>query len=172
MRGHGNVKVYSDIKAKIEVKHVEQEKLSCMFCHRKACETGKPEEYPGFCLTTNAPGKLLAETLEIYRTSGIDRDIAIAAAEIEGEFYGRACRAEEIIRFAKKIGARKIGIASCVGLLSEAQTFCKILEVNGLQYFGAACKMGAVDKTEIGLCEEQKIHEGEYEPICNPILMI
>lgn len=149
---------------------MEQEKLSCMFCHRKACETGKPEEYPGFCLTTNAPGKLLAETLEIYRTSGIDRDIAIAAAEIEGEFYGRACRAEEIIRFAKKIGARKIGIASCVGLLSEAQTFCKILEVNGLQYFGAACKMGAVDKTEIGLCEEQKIHEGEYEPICNPIL--
>lgn len=149
---------------------MEQEKLSCMFCHRKACETGKPEEYPGFCLTTNAPGKLLAETLEIYRTSGIDRDIAIAAAEIEGEFYGRACRAEEIIRFAKKIGAKKIGIASCVGLLSEAQTFCKILEVNGLQYFGAACKMGAVDKTEIGLCEEQKIHEGEYEPICNPIL--
>ena len=47
---------------------MEQEKLSCMFCHRKACETGKPEEYPGFCLTTNAPGKLLAETLEIYRT--------------------------------------------------------------------------------------------------------
>ena len=149
---------------------MEQEKLSCMFCHRKACETGKPEEYPGLCLTTTAPGTLLAETLEIYRTSGIDRDIAIAAAEIEGEFYGRACRAEEIIRFAKKIGAKKIGIASCVGLLSEAQTFCKILEVNGLQYFGAACKMGAVDKTEIGLCEEQKIHEGEYEPICNPIL--
>ena len=28
MRGHGNVKVYSDIKAKIEVKHVEQEKLN------------------------------------------------------------------------------------------------------------------------------------------------
>ena len=28
MRGHGNVKVYSDIKAKIEVKHVEQEKMN------------------------------------------------------------------------------------------------------------------------------------------------
>ena len=28
MRGSGNVKVYSDIKAKIEVKHVEQEKLN------------------------------------------------------------------------------------------------------------------------------------------------
>lgn len=28
MQGSGNVKVYSDIKAKIEVKHVEQEKLS------------------------------------------------------------------------------------------------------------------------------------------------
>ena len=149
---------------------MEQEKLSCMFCRRKACETGKPEEYPGFCLTTNAPEGLLAETLEIYRTPGIDRDIAIASAEIEGEFYGRACRAEEIIRFAKKIGAKKIGIASCVGLLSEAQTFCRMLEVNGLQYFGAACKMGAVDKTQIGLCEDQKIHEGEYEAICNPIL--
>lgn len=149
---------------------MEQEKLSCMFCHRKACESGKPEEYPGFCLTTNAPEGLLEETLEIYRNPGRDRDIAIASAEIEGEFYGRACRAEEIIRFAKKIGAKKIGIASCIGLLSEAQIFCRMLEVNGLQYFGAACKMGAVDKTQIGLCENQKIHEGEYEAICNPIL--
>ncbi len=149
---------------------MKQEKLSCMFCHKKACEAGKPEEYPEFCLTAELPENMLEEALEVYRTPGKDRDMAIAAAEIEGEFYGRACRAEEIVRFAKKIGAKKIGIASCIGLLREAQIFCKILEVNDLQYFGAACKMGTTDKTEIGLPQEKKIHPGEFEGICNPVL--
>ncbi len=68
---------------------------------------GKAGRISGILSYDECAGEAAGGNLEIYRTSGIDRDIAIAAAEIEGEFYGRACRAEEIIRFAKKIGAKK-----------------------------------------------------------------
>ena len=33
-----------------------------------------------------------------------------------------------------------------------------------------ACKVGNHDKTEIGIAEEDKIHPGNYEPYCNPIM--
>ncbi len=149
---------------------MKQETLTCMFCGKKACETGKTEDYPDFCLTTSLSAEMLAETLARYNEPGIDRTLAVASAEVEAEHYGRACRAEEIVRFAKKIGAKKIGIASCIGLLKEAQTFCKMLDINGLQFYGAACKVGATDKSKIALAPHQKVCPGHYEPLCNPIL--
>jgi uncharacterized metal-binding protein len=32
------------------------------------------------------------------------------------------------------------------------------------------CKVGSVDKTEIGIPDELKVKRGSYEAICNPIL--
>ena len=32
------------------------------------------------------------------------------------------------------------------------------------------CKVGSVDKTEIGIPDELKVKKGSYEAICNPIL--
>jgi uncharacterized metal-binding protein len=40
----------------------------------------------------------------------------------------------------------------------------------GFEVYSVACKCGAVDKTCIGLREEDKIKPGRYEPICNPVL--
>ena len=37
-------------------------------------------------------------------------------------------RVEEIAEFAKRIGAKKIGIATCVGLLNEARIFANFLK--------------------------------------------
>ena len=48
----------------------------------------------------------------------------IAAAEVEYENFCKITRAEEITEFAKKIG-----IATCVGLLHEAGIFAEILSV-------------------------------------------
>ena len=36
--------------------------------------------------------------------------------------------------------------------------------------WSAICKVGAVDKAEIGIAEEHKIRPGNYEAMCNPIL--
>lgn len=40
----------------------------------------------------------------------------VQAADVEYEGYGRLTRVEETIEFAKRMGFKKIGIATCVGL--------------------------------------------------------
>mgnify|MGYP002608045245 CR=1 FL=1 len=48
------------------------------------------------------------------------------------------------------MGFKKVGIASCVGLMREASIFARILKAKGIEYFTVGCKVGAQDKTEIG----------------------
>lgn len=109
---------------------------------------------------------LLEEALACYEDPE-NHKLAIAAAEVEYEGYLKLTRVEEIIQFAGKIGAKKIGIATCVGLIRESRTLAKILRAHGLEVIGVACKTGAVDKSRIGIpeeCQEIGCH------MCNPIL--
>lgn len=89
---------------------------------------------------------------------------------MEGLFYGKLTRVEEIIEFANRIGAKKIGIATCAGLIEEAKIFADILTAKGFDYYSVICKVGSVDKAEIGILEEHKIKPGSHEAMCNPIL--
>ena len=85
---------------------------------------------------------------------------ARTSACIEGEFYGRLTRVEETIEFIKRMGFKKVGIASCVGLMRETSVFTRILKAEGIDYFTVGCKVGAVDKTEIGVPNEKKLNHG------------
>ena len=147
----------------------EEKELSCAECGTLNCHKHE-SRYPKFCLTTNIDDVMLEESLECYQEEGIDRKIAMAAADIEGQYYGQLTRVEEILAFARRIGAKKIGIASCVGLAAESKIFAEILKVNGFDVFMAICKVGSRDKVEIGLKEEQKIRPNTFEPMCNPVL--
>ena len=96
--------------------------------------------------------------------------IARTSACIEG-FYGRLTRVEETIEFIKRMGYKKIGIASCVGLMRETSIFARILKAKGIEYFTVGCKVGAQDKTEIGVPNEKKLNGGcGHESMCNPIM--
>ena len=44
--------------------------------------------------------------------------IALTAAKVEAEGYGRLCRMEEIVLFAKRAGYHKIGLVSSIGINS------------------------------------------------------
>jgi uncharacterized metal-binding protein len=130
----------------------------------------RDKTFPGFCLTENtSPGEINATT-QIYRKKGIDSRLARSAAEIEGLYYGRLTRVEETIAFARRIGARRIGIATCIGLIAEARIFSKILEAHGLEPVSVICKVGAVDKSEIGIPNNLKVKPGAHESLCNPVL--
>ena len=148
---------------------MSEEKLSCASCGVHNCFR-KDKMFPEFCLTVNTPKEEIEAVNEIYKESPEDRKLAISAAEIEGTFYGKITRVEEIAEFAKKIGAKKIGIATCVGLLKESQIFAKYLKHKGLEPYAVACKVGGTDKTEIGIPEELKLQPGCHESLCNPIL--
>ena len=98
---------------------------SCVDCAVTACER-KDGKRPDFCLTTSLNPDLLQEALACYEDME-DQKLAIAAAEVEYEGYLKLTRVEEIIAFAGKIGAKKIGIATCVGLIRESVYYLIIL---------------------------------------------
>lgn len=141
--------------------------LSCTDCGVVSCNSGQ-NTYPEFCLTANLDQQELKEALRLYGDP-INRKIAVAAAEVEAAFYCKYTRVQEIIEFAHRIGAKKIGIATCVGLIEESRIFAKILRINGLEPYGIACKVGAVEKkTGLNLAEQYIMKTGER--MCNPIL--
>lgn len=155
-------------------KKTDVENLCCTNCSIYNCRT-KSKQFPTFCLTTKDNDEHpIAEDIEKIKQhlQGDEQDaiIARASAQVEGLFYGKLTRVEEIIEFANRIGAKKIGIATCAGLIEEAKIFAEILTAKGLDYYSVICKVGAVDKTEIGILEEEKIRPGSHESMCNPIL--
>lgn len=144
--------------------------FSCTTCGVFKC-ANQNGEYPGKCLTTRKENEeLLEECLELYNNDPEIHNIAVAAAQVEGQYYGQLTRVEEIIVFAKKINAKKIGIASCMGLIQESKIFEKVLRVNGFDPYGVICKVGAADKTKVGVREEDKIRPNNHESVCNPIM--
>ena len=124
--------------------------------------------YPEFCPTAELTEEEIDEVVALYTNSRINKKVSIASAEIEGEFYGKYTRVEEIIEFARRIGAKKIGIATCVGLIEESRIFAKILRLNGFEVYGISCKVGSVNKTTIGVDEKYTCVTGPV--MCNPIM--
>jgi uncharacterized metal-binding protein len=127
-------------------------------------------EFPGFCLTTGLDGDAALGSANCYINNPEDRRMAVTAAGIEGDYYGLATRAEEIMLFAVGMDYKKIGVATCFGLLGECNIFSRAARAKGIDIYGVACKVGAVDKTAIGIPDERKIRPGSHESMCNPIL--
>ncbi len=140
---------------------------SCADCGVLHCLT-RASQYPEFCPTKALDEEELERVVARYTDDRENNKVAIASAEVEGEFYGKATRVEEIIEFAKRIGAKKIGIATCVGLIEESRVFAKILRLHGFEVYGIGCKVGSVNKTEIGVEEKYTCVTGAV--MCNPIL--
>jgi uncharacterized metal-binding protein len=141
---------------------------SCSECSVRNCYR-RDTKYPGFCLSeANQDGA--AETKAIYTGNSIDAKVARLAAELEGEYYGRLTRLEETIIFALKMGAKKLGVASCLGLLDESNIYAKAVRSAGLEVKTVICKVGSIDKCDIGLPDNLKLMPGNREACCNPIL--
>ena len=142
--------------------------LSCSECAVRNCYR-KDKKFPAFCLTEEIPDAV-ERTRKFYASNTVDGKLARAAAEIEGEYYGRLTRLEETIRFAKKLGVKKLGIASCIGLLDEASLYAQIVRTAGIETKTVICKVGSVDKTQLGIPDGLKVCPGCNEACCNPAL--
>lgn len=130
----------------------------------------------------NCPTQTRAETIkeafQRYRDPEL-AEFARIASIVEGSAYTRVAwsptptplttRLEEIIRFAKKMGYRKLGVAFCAGLQNEAEVLIPILENAGFEVASVCCKTGGIPKEEIGIQDCEKIVPGRYESMCNPI---
>jgi uncharacterized metal-binding protein len=76
---------------------------------------------------------------------------------------------QEVMEFARRIGAARLGIATCVGLIREANLLQEILAANGFQVSSVCCKVGSIPQEEIGLADGEKVRSGQFEALCNPV---
>lgn len=139
--------------------------LSCVDCGTQNCKF-RNLTYPDFCPTTNLAERDEEWALERYADEQ-NHKVMVASAEVESEGYGMLTRVEEIMAFAKKLGAVRIGIANCIGLMKEARIFANILRDNGFEPYSVICKVGSRDKSSLGISKEC---ERIGPAMCNPIL--
>lgn len=139
---------------------------SCIDCGSTMCDKLNGE-FPEFCLSTALDQTTIDKVRTLYEEEE-NRKISIVSAEIENDFYQRYTRVEEVVEFAKRMGFKRIGIATCVGLINESRTLAKILRKNGFEVFGAACKTGSFMKKDVGITPEHMTNVGPV--MCNPIM--
>jgi uncharacterized metal-binding protein len=150
--------------------HLSYESPGCAYCPPtvRACRHGESETRgPGFC-----PSKLDEDGIERAWERYADpevRRVAYASALVESAGYCRWTRVEEICAFAGEMGFTRIGIATCISMVDLARTLSGILESHGFEVASAACKNGGVPKERIGVRDEDKIHPGTFEAMCNPL---
>jgi uncharacterized metal-binding protein len=143
--------------------------LCCPLCGVKAC-THEPntKKFPTFCPMPVEPEQLAAVE-RIYLEDENVAKLARESARTESAGYCRNTRVQEIMDFARRIGATRLGIAHCVGLAEEAGMAREIFLANGFEVHAICCKVGSINKETVGLTEEEKVHPGQYEALCNPI---
>lgn len=154
----------------------------CAQCKPRFCHSGikDPEKLPSFCPMLNFK-ETIEKATEVYKQPDVFQTF-LHAAVTEKECYDRKSmreegrivplrpRIREIAEFAKKINANKLGLAFCSGLADEGARTAAILEKHGLQVASVVCSCGAVDKTDVGIPEAQKIRRpGNFEASCNPL---
>ena len=146
--------------------HIER---SCIDCGKAGCLSR--DSFPDFCLTTGLEKdeqtkEALEEALAAFDNNPADQKAMVAAALVEYEHYGEYTRIQEIIDFCRRMGFKKIGIATCVGLLREAHIAAEIFRNAGLEVYGHGCKAGMVPKSRFGIPEKCN---AVGETACNPI---
>jgi len=132
---------------------------------------------PGNCPTAHHEDVVESATA-LYRSGGSEERLSRVAAEVEGLCYeaqpggavhARWTRVEDTVALARRMGWKRVGIATCIGLLEESSRFAEILEAQGLEPVSVCCKVGSLDKAELGIAEEFKVRPGTFEPLCNPV---
>ncbi len=141
----------------------------CALCGVRAC-TAEPgaKQPPQFCVMSAEP-EVLHQVEETYSEDERIRDLALASARTEASGYMRRTRIEDIMDFAQRIHAHRLGIAHCVGLMNEAKIAMEIFLAGGFDVHTVCCKVGSIAKEQVGLTDREKISPGTFEPICNPV---
>jgi uncharacterized metal-binding protein len=144
-------------------------KLDCATCGVNPCATaGEANRSHNACPMTTTE-QVLTEASKVYDRDGQIRSMAHAAALVEAKGYMKWTRVEDTIEFARLMGFTKLGIACCLGLKREGAILENILRKNGFEVLSAICKTGGEPKEKLDVKDQEKIHPGQFEAMCNPI---
>lgn len=153
----------------------------CGECEVMACWPREPGDIlkgPANCPTKNYPD-LVARAKEMDMNDPFHRQMQLMGARLEclssqtpsggAEITVKLTRVEELFMFCNMMGYRKIGIAHCIGCIGEAKILAEMLEARGFEVAQVNCKVGAIEKGEVGIPEEDKVRIHTFETLCNNV---
>ncbi len=143
-------------------------RLDCAACGVNLCSNGGQNESFDGC-PMNTSEDILLKASRLYEDTEELREMARAAAIVEATGYMKWTRIEDTMEFARLMGFKKLGIACCAGLRREGAVLENILKKNDFEVVSAICKTGAVPKEKLGLADNQKVHPGQFEAMCNTV---
>ncbi len=133
---------------------------------------------PAYC-PSEREQEIIEDSFQEYTGDSADAKLAKVAAVVEGLCYqpvpgsdavnARWTRVEDTLALAKLMGWKRIGIATCIGLLEESKRLTDILAAQGFEPLAVCCKAGSIDKLKLEIKESDKVRPGTFEPACNPI---
>ncbi|MCJ7495545.1 MAG: DUF1847 domain-containing protein [Deltaproteobacteria bacterium] len=154
---------------------------SCDSCTVMACWPKSPADIlkgPADCPTKNYPD-IVKKARDLYLKDPFHRQMQLSGARLEGmssqtppggtEINMKLTRVEELIMFCKMMRYKKIGFAHCIGCIGEAKELSHIFRSRGFDTVQVNCKVGAIEKGEIGIAEDEKVRMFTFETICNNI---
>lgn len=133
-----------------------------------SCTAGDDGSLPAYCMSKRFEGMKEEALQESQKPENLKIMQGFLKINPTGIHGGQATRVEMLMGLFRNIGAKKIGIATCYGLLNEAMTFSRILRANGFEVYGINCKVGTMDKQDLGVAPGDDPYPGESS--CNPIL--
>lgn len=138
--------------------------LSCMNCSVAACEYPERQK-PGFCSQDRVTSDLHDEALLLYALPE-NHAIMQAAAKVT-EDTANSTRVQDTIKFARLIGAERIGIATCTIMLRETRILARLLSEAGFHVEAIGCKVDSNRRADLDL---EPLESGEGSVLCNPIM--
>jgi len=162
----------SDKKRSIEKENKEYQDPTCFKCNSlNYCTVGRASKMLDNCPMKISP-EIEKQAKELYKNDEFVKKSTGVASTVEAKGYIHWPRLKDTIEYAKGMDYNKLGIAFCVGLISEAQKVAEILEKYGFNVCGVCCKTGAVKKKDVGVPEEFTMHSKTGYMIgwitCNP----
>ena len=118
--------------------------------------------------------------LDQYHSPDDQKMMKAAAYTVVNGIKNSWTRIEDVINFAREMEYEKLGIATCLALISESRVLTNILEIKGFEIKSICCKSGCNFEEDLGLQKDMKlkynsksnnIHTKSTEdiPLCNPI---
>ena len=144
----------------------KEREFTCADCAMSACKKTDGSR-PAFCPSTGfdlGDEQWLQDELADEETRRIFKASAVSAYEA---YDLGLSRIEEIMLFAREMGAEKIGIAGCTSLAPVAHRAVEVFRENGFDVVAALCKVGALTNDDLGLDVPRR--RGRTTVVCNPI---
>ncbi|MFC1943678.1 DUF1847 domain-containing protein [Chloroflexota bacterium] len=143
----------------------EKGTIMCSSCAKVECRSNYPEGIPAWCAATRFRDVLERTKTEYSAPNNVD--IYLAAGKVITSGYRRWPRIQEAIEFAKELKLKKIGLASCVALLSELGLVAQLFTGAGFDVVSSACQIGKVSPEDRGVKVGTAVDRRHM--FCNPI---